>query len=236
MNKGKYRILIADDEPKYLYITRLNLEVRGYTVLTAEDGQAAVELAAREKPDLIILDIRMPRLNGYEACAQIRQFSTAPIIMLTAMAEETDKVKGLDLGADDYITKPFSIDELLARIRSNLRRVVFDRQEDADPVFKAGHLCVDMTHQQVLLNGQEVRLTNIEYRLLLELIKKVGHLVLSEQLLEAVWGDGYEGEEHILRQAIYRLRQKLETNSTRYIQTRSGLGYAFVLPEGKDEA
>src|SRR5512136_2892763 len=143
MNKGKVRILVAEDEPRYIWAIQTNLEARGYEVLTAPDGQKAVELASNELPNLILLDIKMPGLNGYEACQQIRQFSTVPIIMITAMAEEGDKVRGLDLGADDYITKPFSVPELLARVRSALRRVEFSEGLPADASFQAGDLQID---------------------------------------------------------------------------------------------
>ncbi len=231
MKKGKYCVLVADDEPKYVYITQLNLEARGYEVLVARDGKTAVELAAREEPDLIILDIRMPGLDGYEACRRIREFSGVPIIMLTAMAEEADKVKGLDLGADDYITKPFGVDELLARVRAALRRAELAEVGEAEPIVRAGELRVDLNQGRVFLGGQEVPLTPIEYHLLSELVRQAGRVVVSERLLEAVWGGEFEGGERALRQAVYRLRQKIEPDpqDPQYIQTRSGLGYVFVV-------
>ncbi len=233
MTKGKYRILVADDEPNYVSIIQLNLKARGYEVLTAWDGETAIEQAASGKPDLIILDIRMPGLDGYEACRRIRQFSAAPIIMLTAMAEEADKIKGLDVGADDYVTKPFSIEELLARVRAALRRVELGGQPKVEPIFQAGDLRIDLSQQRVCRGDQAVHLTPIEYRLLSELVKQAGRVVDLERLLEVGWGTGYEGEERILRQAIYRLRQKLEPDPKhpQYIQTRPGLGYILVLPE-----
>jgi DNA-binding response OmpR family regulator len=233
MKKGKYCVLVADDEPKYVYITQLNLEARGYEVLVARDGKTAVELAAREEPDLIILDIRMPGLDGYEACRRIREFTGVPIIMLTAMAEEADKVKGLDLGADDYITKPFGVDELLARVRAALRRAELAEVGEAEPIVRAGELRVDLNQGRVFLGEREVPLTPIEYHLLSELVRQAGRVVVSERLLEAVWGGEFEGGERALRQAVYRLRQKIEPDpqDPQYIQTRSGLGYVFVVPE-----
>jgi DNA-binding response OmpR family regulator len=233
MSKGKPRVLVVDDEPKYVYIMQLNLEDEGYEVLAAGDGQTAVELAASEEPDLIILDIRMPGLGGYEACQRIRQFSAVPIIMLTALAGEAEKIKGLDLGADDYVTKPFSTDELLARVRAALRRAELMEQPGVEPVFQAGELRVDLARQHVFVGEREVQLTPIEYGLLSELVKQAGRVVISEYLLKAVWGTGYERERPILWQAIYRLRRKIEADpqNPQYIQTRSGLGYILVVPD-----
>ena len=235
MKKGKYRVLVADDEPKYVYIIQLNLEARGYQVLVAQDGQTAVEWAATEEPDLIILDIRMPVMDGFEACRRIREFSTVPIIMLTAMAEEADKVEGLDVGADDYLTKPFGIDELLARVRAALRRTELREGAAVQPVFQAGDLRVDLVQRRVYLGEREVQLTPIEYRLLSELVKQAGRVVISEHLLDVVWGAEYEGAERALRQGIYRLCHKIEADpkNPQYIQTRSGLGYVFVVPEDR---
>ncbi len=230
MKKGKTRILVADDEPRYLWAVRINLEARGYEVLTAGDGQEAVELAAREEPDLIILDIRMPNLDGYEACRRIREFSTVPVIMLTAMAEDGDKVKGLDIGADDYVTKPFSVEELLARTRAALRRAEFSSGQEMQPVFRAGVLQIDFARQRVFVREQEVGLTPTEYHLLCELARNAGRVLVPEYLLERVWGAGHEGEHQLVRQAIHRLRRKIEPDpkNPRYIQTRTGLGYVLA--------
>jgi DNA-binding response OmpR family regulator len=231
--KGRVRILVVDDELGYVWTMRVNLEARGYEVLVARDGQAAVELAVREEPDLIILDIKMPGLDGYEVCQRIREFSTSPIIMLTAMAEDADKIKGLDMGADDYVTKPFSVDELLARVRAALRRVELLEPREPRPIFKTGDLQVDFDRQKVSVDDQEVHLTPKEYRLLCELIENAGWVLSSDHLLEEVWGIGYEGENPLLRQVIHRLRQKIERDprNPRYIQTRPGSGYVFILPE-----
>jgi DNA-binding response OmpR family regulator len=238
MSQGKTRILVVDDEPKYVYIMQLNLEASDYEVVVGRDGEEAVALAAREEPDLIILDIMMPRLNGYEACERIRQFSTVPIIFLTARAEEADKVKGLELGADDYITKPFGIDELLARVRAALRRIELGKQPEAKPIFEVGGLKVDLIQQRIFVDEREISLSAIEYRLLSELVKQSGRIVVTDHLLEVGWGTGYEGEEQILRQAMYRLRKKIEPDPQKpqYLQTRPGLGYIFVIPEQEDKA
>ncbi|MCP4536109.1 MAG: response regulator transcription factor [Chloroflexi bacterium] len=230
MKQAQARILVVDDDPKYVYLVQLNLEARGYEVIVAQDGHKAVELTASAEPDLIILDIMMPVLDGYDACQRIRQFSMVPIIMLTARAEDADKVRGLNLGADDYVTKPFSIDELLARVQSALRRVNLIECAPTMPVFQFGDLKVDLAQQSVFAGDRQVELTSIEFRLLSELVKNVGRVVVSEHLLDKVWGTGYEGEYRTLRQAIYRLRKKIEPDprNPRYIQTRSGLGYVFV--------
>jgi DNA-binding response OmpR family regulator len=233
MRKGKIRVLVVDDEPRYVWGTKVNLESRGYEVLTAHDGQTALELIASEDPDLVVLDVKMPGLSGWEVCERARQFSTVPIIMLTALAEDADKVRGLELGADDYVTKPFSTAELLARIQAVLRRVELAERQDATPAFEIGDLLIDFVRQQVFVRNQEVSLTSIEYRLLCELVKQPGRVLVPDYLLEKVWGMGYEGENNLLRQAVYRLRQKIERDpkDPKYIQTKRGVGYTFAPDE-----
>ena len=229
----KVRILVAEDEPRYIWAIQTNLEARGYEVLTASDGQQAVQLAADAQPDLVLLDIKMPILNGYEACRRIREFSTVPIIMITAMAEETNKVLGLDLGADDYVTKPFSVPELLARVRAALRRIEFAEGLPSDTSYVAGELRVNFGQQRVFVRGQEIELTRTEYRLLCELVKQPGRILMSNYLTERVWGPEYDEGDKLIRQAIHRLRRKIEADPRRpeYIRTRPGLGYIFVPPE-----
>ena len=238
MEKGKACILVVDDETRYLWMIRTNLKARGYEVVTAMGGQRALELAVSKEPDLILLDIRMPGIDGYEVCRRIRQFSTVPIIMLTALAEDAQKVKGLDIGADDYITKPFSSDELWARVRAALRRVELSRQEDPRPIFQAGDLQVDFVRRRVLRGEREVHLTPIEYRLLCELVRHAERVLVPEYLLEKVWGMGYEGENLLLRQVIHRLRRKIEHDPRNpiCIQTRPGSGYVFVLPRSVERS
>lgn len=233
MKKAKFTVLVVDDETRYLWAIRLNLEARGYLVLEAQDGETALDIAVTEQPDLILLDIRMPGMDGLEVCRSIREFSAVPIIMLTAMAQEEDKVRGLDMGADDYITKPFSSDELLARVRAVLRRVELSEQDEPQPVFRAGGLKVDFAKQQVFLAGEAVHLTPIEYRLLSELVRYPGRVLVPDYLLEKVWGVGHEGENRLLRQAIHRLRRKIEPESKeqQLIQNRPAVGYVFVLPD-----
>jgi DNA-binding response OmpR family regulator len=233
MNKGKVCILVVDDEPRYIRAIQINLEASGYEVITARDGQTAIELAASEEPDLILLDIRMVGLDGYEVCRRIREFSVVPIIMLTALAEDADKVAGLDVGADDYVTKPFSADELLARVRAVLRRVELSERQDPSSTFQAGDLLVDLAQQRVFVRSQEVNLTPTEYRLLCELVRQAGRVLVPEYLLEKVWGMGYEGENRLLWQAVHRLRRKIERDprNPQHIQTRPGIGYVFAFPQ-----
>ena len=233
MNKGKVCILVVDDEPRYIRAIQINLKASGYEVITARDGQTAIELAASEEPDLILLDIRMVGLDGYEVCRRIREFSAVPIIMLTALAEDADKVAGLDVGADDYVTKPFSADELLARVRAVLRRVELSERQDPSSTFQAGDLLVDLAQQRVFVRSQEVNLTPTEYRLLCELVRQAGRVLVPEYLLEKVWGMGYEGENRLLWQAVHRLRRKIERDprNPQHIQTRPGIGYVFAFPQ-----
>ncbi len=233
MKKAKVTILVVDDEPSYLWTIRVNLEARGYIVLEAQDGETAVDIALVECPDLILLDIRMPGMDGFEVCRVVREFSAVPIIMLTAMAQDADKVRGLDTGADDYITKPFSSDELVARVRAVLRRVELSEQDKPRPAFQAGDLKINFAQQQVSLAGEPVHLTPIEYRLLSELCRHPGRVMLPDYLLEKVWGVGHEGENQLLRQAIHRLRRKIEPDSEgeQFIQNRPALGYVFVPPD-----
>ena len=224
------RILVVDDEPKYILGIQAILEASGYEVLTARDGQTAVNLAAHESPQLILLDVRMPGLDGYEACRRIREFSTVPVIMLTALAEVADKVKGLELGADDYITKPFSTAELIARVQAALRRPGVASSTEPQSVWQLGELLVDLAQQRVYVNEREITLTATEYRLLCELMRQAGHVLSLEHLLENVWGPGYEGEDRLVWREIHRLREKIEPDphAPRYLQTRPGLGYILV--------
>ncbi len=229
----KARILVVDDEPRYVRSIQIYLEAQGYEVLTAQNGQMAVEMAIAECPNLILLDIRMPGLNGYEACQRIREFSEVPIVMLTAMAEDADKVRGLDGGADDYVTKPFSAQELLARVRAVLRRTTPLSSADPEPSFRTGDLQVDFVQQRVFLGGQETHLTPTEYRLLCQLARNPGRVLVPEYLLEKVWGHRYHQDHQLLRQAIHRLRRKIEhdPSNPQYIQTRPGIGYILIPQE-----
>lgn len=228
----KTRILVVDDEPRLVRFVRANLQSVGYEVITTAHGRAAINLTELKQPDLIILDIMLPDINGFEVCRRIREFSMVPIIMLTAKAEEVDKVTGLDLGADDYLTKPFGAQELLARVRAVLRRVELSEGIKPQPVLACGDVKVDFVRHRVTVRGQEVRLTPTEYKLLYQLAINVGRVMLHEDLLRKVWGPEYEDEIGYLRVYISRLRRKIERNPDRpeYILSEPGFGYKFVRP------
>ena len=221
------RILIVDDEPRYLHLLEANLKTEGYTVVTAADGVQAVDVFSAHPVDLILLDIMMPRLDGFAACQRIRQFSNVPIIMLTAKGEEQDRVKGLDLGADDYLMKPFSATELLARVRAVLRRAQPPGENGGSRFFTHENLRIDFARAEVWRDDQAVSLSATEYRLLLQFTHNVGKILTAEELLTSVWGPEYKTDKEILWVSIARLRQKLEfdPHAPRHIVTRSGLGY-----------
>lgn len=223
-------ILVVDDEPRYIRLLRYNLESVGYRVLVAATGEEALEVAAGEHHDLVILDIRLPGIDGYEVCRRLREFSTVPIIMLTAKGEERDKVQGLRLGADDYVTKPFAAQELLARVEAVLRRSQFAESAGSQPVFSCGGLTIDFAQRGVVLRGQEVKLSPTEYRLLHCLAANAGRVVVQEEILAKVWGPEYGARYEGLRVYIHRLRQKIEAdpNEPKYILTHAGVGYMLA--------
>jgi len=231
--EGKTRVLVVDDEARYARAIEVLLHARGYEVLTAPDGQTALALAAEEEPNLVLLDIRMPDIDGFEICRRIREFSQVPIIFLTALAEDADKVTGLHLGADDYVTKPFSAPELLARVEAVLRRARPTERTVPGPEVQVGGLRVHFAQQRVYVQDREVHLTPTEYRLLYHLARNAGRVLAPEYLLERAWGGKYREEQQLLRQAILRLRRKVEHDpkNPQYIQTRPGIGYVLVLPE-----
>lgn len=223
------RILVVDDEPRFVRLVEANLLTEGYEVLKAGGGQEAVDITAKEKPDMVLLDVMMPKLDGFEACERIREFSNLPIIMLTAKGEEEHRVRGLNLGADDYIVKPFSADELLARVRAVMRRAQRLAPQFADSRFVHGDLQIDFARAEVSNAGQPVSLSATEYRLLLEFVRNVGKTLSSEKLLAGVWGEEYSEDKEILWVSISRLRQKLEKDpkNPKLIVTRSGAGYTM---------
>lgn len=223
------RILIVDDEPRYLRLMEANLITEGFQVLKATHGQEAVDIVADKHPDLILLDVMMPILDGFEACERIREFSNVPIIMVTARGSENDRVRGLDLGADDYIVKPFSATELLARVRAVLRRVQTSGSAFQQSIFTHGDLRIDFARAEVFKKDKIVYLSATEYRLLLQFAHNVGTVLSSEQLLTDVWGPEYHDDKEILWVSISRLRQKLEADPKKpqHIITRSGLGYTM---------
>ena len=229
---GKVQVLVVDDEPRYLKLVRYNLEAAGYEVLTAASGEEALSMVSGINPDLIILDIRLPGIDGYEVCTRIREFSATPIIMLTAKGEEREKVQGLRLGADDYITKPFGAEELVARVETVLRRSRIPEVE-APPLVTIGELSIDFVQRKVTIGGQEVSLSPTEYRLLHCLAVNAGRVVIQEELLEKVWGPEYRESYEGLRVYIRRLRQKIEKVPEHpiYVVTKPGIGYMLAPPE-----
>jgi DNA-binding response OmpR family regulator len=229
----KKTILVVDDEPRYVRLVEVNLTTEGYEVTTAANGQEAVEAVAGRQPDLILLDVMMPIMDGFTACSRIREFSTVPIIMVTAKGEERDRVRGLDTGADDYIVKPFSAQELLARVRAVLRRA--ERQMAGafhKPFFSHHELQIDLARAEVTSGGKPVMLTATEYRLLQTLASSVGTMLTGEDLLTSVWGPEYRDDKEILWVCLSRLRQKIEPDPKNpvHILTRQGLGY-YMPPE-----
>jgi DNA-binding response OmpR family regulator len=223
------RILVVDDEPRYLRLMEANLVTEGYQVAKATNGQEAVDKVAAQQPDLVLLDIMMPVLDGFGACERIREFSSVPIIMVTARGEENARVRGLDLGADDYIVKPFSATELLARVRAVMRRAKSSGNNFQQAVFNHGNLKIDFARAEVFRNDRIVFLSATEYRLLLQMAHNIGQVLTSEQLLTNVWGPEYREDKEILWVSISRLRQKLEDDPKNpvHIVTRPGLGYTM---------
>ncbi|TMC85671.1 MAG: response regulator transcription factor [Chloroflexi bacterium] len=230
MTKAK-RILLAEDEVALRDFVSRNLRARGFEVLEASNGLEAVALWERENPHLLILDVMMPRMDGLEVCRRVREHSAVPIIVLTALDSESDKVSALDLGADDYLTKPFGVEELLARVRAVLRRTQWEAMPPTVSGIKQfGDLEVDLTGHIVRLRGEEVRLSPIEFALLEQLITNAGKVLTHRMLLQRIWGPEYGGEAEYLRVYINRLRHKLEPDpaNPRYILTEPGVGYRFV--------
>jgi len=223
------RILVVDDEPRYVRLMEANLISEGYDVMKGYDGQSAVEMVADDKPDLVLLDVMMPGLDGFGACERIREFSSIPIIMVTAKGEEQDRVRGLDVGADDYIVKPFSATEVLARVRAVLRRAQVTDSTYDQSQFTHGNLRIDLARAEVFKDDDMIFLSATEYRLLLQFVHNQGNILTSEDLLVNVWGPEYREDKEILWVSISRLRQKLEDDprNPQHIVTRSGMGYTM---------
>ena len=221
------RILIVDDEPAIVRTVRANLERRGFRVDTAENGREALE-HVQAHPDLILLDLGLPDADGLDLIPAIREYVNAPIIVLSARGGEHDKVRALDQGADDYLTKPFGLEELLARIRVALRHTL--RTQGVAPVFEAGGLVVDLERRRVTVNGVEVKLTPTEYGLLTALVRNADRVMTDAMLLREVWGPEYGDEDHYLHVYVARLRKKLERDAQRqrHIVTEPGVGYRLL--------
>ncbi|MBV8600416.1 MAG: response regulator transcription factor [Candidatus Eremiobacteraeota bacterium] len=223
------RILVVDDESAILQTLRFNLERSGYHVSTAGDGRTALALVASERPDLVILDIMLPVLDGIETCKEIRRQSNVPIIMLTAKDQEIDKVVALELGADDYVTKPFSLAEFMARIKARLRRAEGAAPGSAAEPITAGEIMLDPSRQLITVRGREVQLAPKEFNLLHVLMENRGRIVTRQMLLEKVWGYDFEGEHQTISVHIRWLREKVEEdpNNPKHIITVRSRGYMF---------
>ncbi len=227
------KVLVIDDDAKVRDALEIGIQLQWEDahVLTAADGEVGLERFFNEEPDIVLLDVNMPRMNGFEVLKAIRQVSDVPVIMLTARSEDVDEVRGLELGADDYIGKPFSHLALMARIKAALRRAELPPPVQALPDFQAGELAIHFQNQEVTVGGEQVKLTPVEYKLLYHLVRNVGHLLPHQALLDRVWGGDYVASPEYLKVFLSRLRAKLRrAHGPEYIETERGRGYRFVGP------
>ncbi len=231
------RILVVDDEPRMRRFIHMNLDLEGYQVLEASNGLEAIKRVREDLPDLVLLDVMMPEMDGFETLREIRQFSNVPVIMLTVKGDEDDKVRGLELGADDYVTKPFGPRELSSRIKAVLRRAEIPTPAEQSVVRVDDRLQIDFNLRQVIVDGQVIKLRPTEYRLLYHLVNNAGWTMPHETLLAKVWGHEYRDETHYLRLYITYLRQKIEKDpaNPQYILTERGIGYRFVDFRNRDK-
>ncbi|MBN1138022.1 MAG: response regulator transcription factor [Anaerolineae bacterium] len=223
-------ILVVDDEAKMIRFVRMNLELEGYRVTEAGDGLEALERVRQDLPDLVLLDVMMPHMDGFETLERLREISNVPVIMLTVRGDEEDRIHGLELGADDYVTKPFSPRELASRIRAVLRRVEKPASASGEVVRIDDRLSVDFRQREVIVDGQRINLRPTEHRLLYHLVNNPGWVMTHEMLLSKVWGYEYREDTQLLRLYITYLRQKIEPDpgNPHYIFTERGVGYRFV--------
>jgi DNA-binding response OmpR family regulator len=223
-------ILVVDDEPRMVRFVRMNLELEGCRVIQAANGLEALDKVRQDIPDLVLLDVMMPEMDGFEALKHIREVSTVPVIMLTVKAEEDDLIKGLEAGADDYVTKPFSPRELISRMKAVLRRVEMESPSTSNIMTIDSDLALDHQTHEVIVHGDRVKLRPTEYRLLYHLVNNPGWVMTHEMLLSKVWGSEYRDDSHLLRLYITYLRKKIEPNPSepKYILTERGVGYRFV--------
>lgn len=225
------RILVVDDEPRMINFIRMNLELEGHQVIEAHTGLEALEAVRTKLPDIVLLDVMMPELDGFETLRMLREFTNIPVIMLTAKSDENDKVYGLELGADDYIAKPFGPRELSSRIKAVLRRADMPSTAPEQAILKIDdRLSVDFNRREVIVNGERIKLRPTEYRLLYHLIENAGWTVPHDQLLAKVWGYEYRDEAHYVRLYVNYLREKIEEDPSnpKYILTERGVGYRFI--------
>ena len=236
MQEQKSLVLVVDDDPEILKLVSLNLRLEGFRAITTADGSEAVQLVRDEQPALVLLDIMMPGTDGSRVCQQIREFSEVPIIMLTAKGDVNEITRGLDLGADDYVVKPFNVNELAARVKAVLHRTKSPQGTPQTTFASGGDLVIDLAQHMVRIGDREVVLPNIECRLLCLLARNAGRVITYGHLLTEVWGPEYYGEDnHILEAAVARLRKRLANGSGNhdYVATRRGIGYSFNAPNGE---
>lgn len=228
MDDQKPRILVVDDERSIRRFLRTSLSAHGYSVFEAATGEEALLAATETRPDVIILDLGLPDIDGEEVTERLREWAQTPIVILSVREQEQDKIRALDAGADDYLTKPFGVGELLARLRAVMRRAAPAGEEE--PVFHAGDLEVDLVRRRVMVRGAEVTLTPTEYDLLRVLIQNAGKVLTHRQLIHTVWGNAYQDEYHLLRVNISNLRRKIEADPSqpRHILTEAGVGYRLM--------
>ena len=234
----KKLVLVVDDEPRMTKFVRMNLELEGYRVAEAANGLEALEKVKNELPDLVILDVNMPELDGFETLRLIRQTTTVPVIMLTVKADEDDRIHGLELGADDYVTKPFSPRELASRVKAVLRRTAMAAPEERTEIAIDDDLSIDFKRREVIARGKHIKLRPTEYRLLYHLVSNAGYVMTHDILLSKVWGHEYRDESQYVRLYINYLRQKIEPDPShpKYILTEHGVGYRFVDYKHKERA
>ena len=225
----RQRVLVADDDPLIQRLVRTHLDRAGFRVLTAGDGEEALDVAVTEQPDLIVLDLMLPKLDGFEVCKRIREFSLVPVVMLTARGEQVDKLRGFEAGADDYLTKPFAPPELLARIRAVLRRAQQNSPTSAPAVVRCGELTIDFVRRRVLVRDELVKLTPTEFQLLQQLALNAGKVLSHTELLTQVWGPEYRDDRDYLWAYVRHLRRKLEPDPERPRHILSEPGYGYVL-------
>lgn len=227
------RILVVDDDPLIVRLVRMHLDRAGYNVLVATDGEEALDVCAAELPDLVILDLMLPKRDGYDVCRSIREFSLVPVVMLSAKGEQVDKLRGFEMGADDYLTKPFAPQELLARVQAVLRRSQQGAAPTSAAVVRCGPIAIDFVRRRVTVDGEPVRLTPTEFKLLQQLAVNAGKVLSHTDLLTKVWGPEYRDDRDYLWAYIRHLRRKLEPNPETpvHILSEPGVGYVLECPE-----
>jgi two-component system KDP operon response regulator KdpE len=227
------KVLVVDDDARVRDALEIGIALQweDVKVVSAADGETGLDLFFNAEPDIVLLDVNMPRMNGFEVVKAIRQVSDVPIIMLTARGEDVDQVRGLELGADDYVAKPFNYLALMARMKAALRRAELPPPVQALPDFEAGELAIHFQNHEVTVGGEQVKLTPVEYKLLYHLVRNAGHLLPHQALLDRVWGGDYDASPEYLKVFVSRLRTKLRRpNGLEYIETERGRGYRFVAP------